>query len=182
MAEGARAAGSGQRDAEDLLQLAMSRPREALTRARSILTGRPSASEALIAHQAAGIVLRDTGDVGAGIRELRQALRLARRIGSAELEADVLGSLGAAFVYSGRTAEGLAAYDRAIEMSSGALLGRVLHRRGIILWTIGRHAAAMEDLRRAVGVLQRAHDVALDGPCAQRPGTGLPRSRLPSSR
>ena len=107
MAEGALAAGSGQRDADDLLQLAMSRPREALAQARNILAGRPSPSEALIAHQAAGIVLRDIGDVGAGIRELRRALRLAQRIGSAEREADVLGSLGAALVISGRTADGL---------------------------------------------------------------------------
>ena len=150
--------GSGQRAAEDLLQLAMSRPREALARARSILAGRPSPAEALIARQAAGIVLRDTGDVGAGIRELRQALRLAQRIGSAEREADVLGSLGAALVISGRTAEGLTAFERAIGLSNGALAGRVLHKRGIILWTLGRYAAALADLRRAVSVLQRAND------------------------
>lgn len=136
----------------------MSRPREALARARSILAGRPSPFEALIAHQAAGIILRDTGDVGAGMRELRHALRLARRIGSAEREADVLGSLGAALVYSGRTAEGLAAYDWAINLSSGALAGRVLHRRGTMLWTLGRYAAALADFRRAVSVLQRADD------------------------
>ena len=157
--EGALATDSGQRDGDELLQLALSRPREALARARSILALRPSLFEALIAHQAAGIVLRDIGDVGAGIRELRHALRLARRIGSAEREADVLGSLGAALVISGRTAEGLTAFERAIELSSGALAGRVLHKRGIILWTLGRYAAAMEDLRRAVSVLQRAHDV-----------------------
>jgi tetratricopeptide (TPR) repeat protein/CHAT domain-containing protein len=143
---------------DDLLPLAMSRPREALTRARSILAGRPSPSEALIAHQATGIVLRDIGDVGAGIRELRHALRLARRIGSAEREADVLGSLGAALVISGRTAEGLTAFERAIELSSGALAGRVLHKRGIILWTLGQYAAAMEDFRRAISALQRAQD------------------------
>jgi tetratricopeptide (TPR) repeat protein len=158
VAEGTLAAGSGQREADDLLQLAMFRPREALATARSILAGRPSPAEALIAHQAAGIVLRDTGDVGAGIRELRHALRLARRIGSAEREADVLGSLGAALVYSGRTAGGFAAYDRAINLSSGALAGRVLHRRGTMLWTLGRYASALADFRRAVSVLQRAQD------------------------
>jgi tetratricopeptide (TPR) repeat protein len=156
--EGALAGGSGQRDADDLLQLAVSRPREALARARIVLAGQPSPAEALIAHQAAGIVLRDTGDVGEGIRELRQALRLARRIGSAEREADVLGSLGAALVTSGRTAEGLTVFESAIGLSSGALAGRVLHKRGIVLWTLGRHSAALADLRRAVSVLQRAND------------------------
>ena len=89
-----------------------------------------------MAHQAAGIVLRDTGDVSAGVRELRAGLRLARRTGSAEREADVLGSLGLALAYAGRTADGLAAFDRAIQMSSGVLNGRVLHRRGLVRWTL----------------------------------------------
>ena len=95
-----------------------------------------------MAHQAAGIVLREVGDVDAGVRELRTALRLARRTGSAEREADVLASLGVALVYAGRTADGLAALDRAAALSSGVLTGRVLHRRGIALWTLGRYAAA----------------------------------------
>jgi tetratricopeptide (TPR) repeat protein len=143
---------------DDLLPLAMSRPHEALARARSLLARRPTPYEALIAHQAAGIVLRDIGDVRAGIREFRSAIRFAQRIGSAEREADILGSLGAALVYSGRTASGLAAFQRAIELSSGALTGRVLHKRGTILWTLDRYPAALEDFRRAVGILQRAGD------------------------
>ncbi|HKD87723.1 MAG TPA: CHAT domain-containing tetratricopeptide repeat protein [Streptosporangiaceae bacterium] len=158
MADGALADSSSLRDVDELLPLAMSRPREALAKARKILAGRPRPVEALVAHQTAGIVLRDIGDVGAGIRELRHALRLTRRMGSAEREADVLASLGAALVFSGRTAEAFAAFDRAIELSSGALAGRVLHRRGVLLYTVGRYAAAMEDFRRAVTMLQRAHD------------------------
>jgi tetratricopeptide (TPR) repeat protein len=102
--------------------------------------------------------LRDIGDVGAGIRELRAALRLARQTGSPEREADILGSLGLAFVYAGRTASGYKAFDRAVQMSSGVLKGRVLHRRGLVLWTLGRNAAALDDFRRAIGVLQRADD------------------------
>ncbi len=160
MADGALADDSGPQDVGDLLSLALSRPLDALARARTILAGRPSAAEALIAHQAAGIVLRDIGDTRAGVRELRFALRFARRVGSAEREADVLGSLGAALVVSGRTAEGLSRLDRAIELSSGALTGRVLHKRGVTLWTLGRHAAALADLRRAVSLLQRADDTA----------------------
>jgi len=138
--------------------LTLSRPREALARARAILALRPGPHEASIAHQAAGIVLRDIGDVSAGVRELRGALRLARRAGLAEREADVLGSLGIAFVSVGRTADGLAAFDSAIQLSTGVLLGRVLYRRGFVLWTLGRYAAALDDLRRAIGILQRAGD------------------------
>src|SRR5260370_1085131 len=156
--EGALAAEPGQRDVDDLLRLAVSRPRDALARAHGILAGRPGPHEASIAHQAAGIVLRDIGDVNAGVRELRGALRLARRTASAEREADVLGSLGTALVHTGRTADGLAAFDRAIRLSAGVLTGRVLHRRGIVLWTLGRYSAALDDFRRAVSVLERADD------------------------
>ncbi len=111
-----------------------------------------------MAHQAAGIVLREFGDVDAGLRELHDALRLARRAGLAERETDVLASVGVALVYAGRTADGLATFDRAVQRSSGVLMGRVLHRRGVVLWTLGRYAAALDDFRQAVVVLRRAGD------------------------
>jgi tetratricopeptide (TPR) repeat protein len=111
-----------------------------------------------VAHQAAGIVLRDIGDIGAGLRELRAGLRAARRADSAEREADVLATLGLTLAYARRTPEALAAFDRSLQLSSGAASGRVLHRRGLALWQLGRYAAALEDLRRAVDVLRRADD------------------------
>jgi len=129
-----------------------------MARARAILTSRPTPRQALIAHQTAGIVLRDTGHVQAGVRELRTALRLARRIGSPASEADVLASLGTGLVQAGRTAAGLAAFDRAIALASGVLLGRVLHRRGAVYQMLGRYPAALQDLRRAVSLLERAGD------------------------
>jgi tetratricopeptide (TPR) repeat protein len=103
-------------------------------------------------------VLRDNGDVDAGVRELRTALRLARQADAPDREADVLGSLGLALVYAGRTASGLAAFELAVQMSNGVLNGRVLHRRGLVLWTLGRNVEALEDFRRAISVLQRAGD------------------------
>ncbi|HZC61197.1 MAG TPA: CHAT domain-containing protein [Streptosporangiaceae bacterium] len=158
MAEGALAARTSRRDVDDLLLLAVSRPHEALARARTVLRGRPDPYEASVARQATGIVLRDSGDVNAGVRELRRALQLARQTGTAEREADVLGSLGTALVHTGRTADGLAAFDRAIQLSSGVLMGRVLHRRGIVLWVLGRFPAALNDFRSAISALQRAGD------------------------
>jgi tetratricopeptide (TPR) repeat protein len=155
---GARAGSSGPRGVEDLLPLAVSRPGEALTRARALLAGRPSAYDASVAHQAAAIVLRDFGDVEAGVSELRQALRLARRTGSAERETDVLASLGVALVFAGRTAAGLAAFEVAVGRSDGVLAARVLARRAIVLVALGRYPAALEDARFAVGVLRRAGD------------------------
>jgi len=113
-----------------------------------------------VAHQAAGIVERDIGDVQAGVHELRVALRLARRTGSVEREVDVLATLAAALVYAGRTSAGLAAFDQAIARSTGGLTGQVLHRRGVLLWTLGRHAAALNDLQRAIGLLNQSNDKA----------------------
>jgi tetratricopeptide (TPR) repeat protein len=158
VAEGALAAGSGHRDVKDLLPLAMSRPHEALAQAREILAALPGPYEASVAHQAAGIVLRDFGDVDAGVRELRIALRLARRTGSEDREADALAALGAALVLAGRTREGLAAFNRAVPLARGVLAGRVLHRRGMVLWILGRYTAALDDFRRAISVLHRASD------------------------
>jgi tetratricopeptide (TPR) repeat protein len=155
----AGAAASGPRDVDDLLALAYSRPREALARARAMLAGRPSPCDASVAHQAASIVLRDLGDTGPAVHEARAALRLARRTGSAEREADVLSSLGIALVYAGRTAVGLAAFDQAVQRSTGVLAARVLARRGVVLYTLGRYPAALEDLRHAVVVLRRAGDI-----------------------
>ena len=109
-----RSAGSGPREVDGLLPLAESRPREALNKARVILKGRPDPYEASVAHHAAGIVLREFGDVDAGVSELREALHQARRTGLTEREVDVLAALGVALVYAGRTTAGLAAFDRAL--------------------------------------------------------------------
>ena len=124
-----------------------------------MLAGRPGPYDASVAHQAASIVLRDFGDIEAAVRESRAALRLARRTGSAEREAEVLSSLGIALVYAGRTAAGLAAFDQAVQRSTSVLAARVLSRRGFVLWTLGRYPAALEDLQRAVVVLRRAGDL-----------------------
>jgi tetratricopeptide (TPR) repeat protein len=156
--EGTPPPASGPGGIDDLLALATSRPRDAHARAREILAGKPGPYEASVAHQTAGIVMREVGDVEAGVRELRSALRLARRTGAPEREADVLASLGVALVYAGRTAAGLVSFHRAIELSSGVLMGRVLHRRGMVLWTLGRNAEALDDCRHAISVLQRAGD------------------------
>ena len=43
-------------------------------------------------------------------------------------------------------------------MSSGVLNGRVLHRRGLVRWTLGLNDAALDDFRRAIGILERADD------------------------
>ena len=142
---------------EDLTTLALSRPSDALTRARAVLAGRPGPHEASVAHQAAAIVLREFGDVKAAVREFHLALRLARRSGLPDREAEVLASLAVALVYSGRTRPGLAAFEAALQRSSGVLAARVLVRRAIVLVNLGLYRAALDDLR-SVTVLRRGGD------------------------
>ncbi len=149
---------SGRRDVDDLLPLTFSRPHEALAKAQAILAGHPGPYDASVAHQVAGLVLREFGDVAAGIHELRIALRLAGRTGLTEREADVLASLGVALVYAGRTTAGLASFDRALKLSTGVQAAQVLHRRSFALLALGRYSAALDDTRHAVAALRRAGD------------------------
>jgi len=144
---------------DGLVALATSRPWVALTRARAVLAGRPDPHDASVAHQAAGIVLREYGDVEAGVGELRLALRQARRTGSAEREAEVLAGLGLALVFAGRTAAGLAAFEAAVRRSSGVSAARVRHGRAVVFYALGRFPAALEDARHAVAGLRHAGDL-----------------------
>jgi tetratricopeptide (TPR) repeat protein len=155
---GARNIAPDPHDVDGLLPLALSRPKEALARARTVLAGRPDPYESSVAHQAAGIVLREFGDVEAGVRELRAALRMARQTGQAERKADVLATLGVALVYASRTTAGLKALDQAVRQSSGVLAARVRVRRGMMLWLLGRYQAALDDFRHAIAVLRPAGD------------------------
>ncbi len=150
-------------DPTSLLTLALSRPRDAIVRARALLAGRPDPRSASIARQAAGIALRETGEVNAGLRELRRALRLARTAGDADREVDVLASLGATLGRAGRAKDGLDLLGEAVRRSEGraissATTGRVLLRRADVLLVLGRHAEALEDLRGALTRLRRAGD------------------------
>ena len=150
-------------DADRLLALALSRPPNALAEARALLAGRPSAEQASVAHQAIGVVLRDFGDIDQAVRELRTALRWARRAGNPEREADVLASLGVALVMAGQTRRGLSALDEVVEASTARRRGRVhtgriLIRRAWALWTVGRNEEALRDAHRAVALLRDAGD------------------------
>ena len=145
-------------DPANLLPLALSRPNEALDRARKVLADDPSLLDASIARQTIGIVLREYGDIDAAIGELRIARRLARRAGSADREADVLATLGVALVFAGRTVLGRNTLDAAVRQSTGQLRGRTLLRRGGALLLLGHHREALEDLNRSVAALRLAGD------------------------
>ena len=125
----------------ELLPLALSRPNEALTRARAVLAGEPGPLDASVARQAIGIVLREYGDIDAAIGELRTARHLARRAGSTSREADVLATLGLTLVFADRTRSGRNTLDAAVRQSTGNLRVRTLLRRGGALQLLGHHRA-----------------------------------------
>jgi hypothetical protein len=146
-------------DPAQLVPLAVSRPQGALLAARSVLADRPNAYDASLAHHAIGIVLRDHGDLAGAIAELRRGAELARASGRPEREADVQATLGITLAWMGRSRQGLAFLDQAVRASSGVLTGRVLHRRALVLYEMGRFREAHEDLCRALPYLRRAGDL-----------------------
>ncbi|MFF9044552.1 CHAT domain-containing protein [Streptomyces parvulus] len=134
-------------------------PNEALTRAEGVLAADPPPLHASVAHQVIGIWQRDFGDTRLALAHLRRARDLASRADSPEREADVLATLGVALVHSGRTREGLAAFERGVARGTGHTRARVLFRRAYVWWVLGRHGEALEDVRRAIPVLRQADDV-----------------------
>lgn len=145
-------------DPAGLLPLALSRPQDALTAARSLLASGAGACDASFARQAIGIVLRDRGDLRGAIDELRKGVLLARASGDPEREADVQATLGATLAWTGRIQQGLALLNRAVDASHGVIGGRVLMRRASVLKDLGRFHEAHQDLSRALPAFRRAED------------------------
>ncbi|MFG1965054.1 CHAT domain-containing protein [Nonomuraea sp. NPDC049028] len=145
-------------DPHDVLAMVFARPRQAMTAATAMLADGRGPYESSIARQAIGILRREFGDLDAAIRELRQAVRLARRSGSADREADVLATLGIALLQHGRTRPGLSALDTAAALSLGTTRARVLFRRAGARWILGRHGEALDDLEIAAPALLGAGD------------------------
>ena len=83
-------------------------------------------------------------------KKLRKGLRLARASGRAEREVDVQATLGLALAWTGRSQQGLAVLDQAVESSRGDMAGRVLMRRASVLRELGRFYDALQDLNRAL--------------------------------
>ena len=142
-----------------LLVLAHSRPAEALAQSRAVLSGRTrTAAAASVAHQAAGIALRDLGHPDEGLAELRRGLRSARDSGQPQRIADVRASLGMTMAGTGQTSRGLAHLDAAVLAARDVLAGRVLMRRAVILNLVGRRAEALRDLQHALAIQHQHGD------------------------
>jgi tetratricopeptide (TPR) repeat protein len=144
---------------DELLALALSRPSEALAAAREVLAQHPSAAQAAVAHQAAGVVLRQWGDIREAIEEFRNARRFARKAGNLDQESDIQASLGAAWVLAGQTRRGLSVLDTLVQSSRGVPAGKILIRRAYAMWVLGRNAEALRDAQAAVDLLSDGGDL-----------------------
>jgi tetratricopeptide (TPR) repeat protein len=144
---------------DKLLALALSRPSEALAAAREVLARHPPASQAAVAHQAAGVVFRDFGDIGQAIEEFKNARRFARKAGDHDRESDVSASLAAALVLAGQSRRGLSILDSLLEDSHGVPAGRILIRRAGVFYILGRNTEALRDAQAAVDLLTGAGDL-----------------------
>jgi len=143
---------------DELLALALSRPSEALAAAREVLAHHPSAAQAAVAHQAAGVVFREFGDIDEAIEELKAARRFAHEARDLARESDVLASLGMAWVLAGQTARGLSVLDTALSRTHGVTAGRILIRRIHAFWVLGHNVEALNDAQAAVELLSDAGD------------------------
>ena len=143
-------------DPDKLLALALSRPSEALAAARELLALNPPASQAAVAHQTAGVVFREFGDIREAIEEFKAARRFARKAGDLDREGDVSASLGMALVLAGQPGRGLSVLDSLLERSRGVPAGRILIRRVNAFYVLGRNAEALRDAQAAVGLLAGA--------------------------
>ena len=138
-----------------------------------MLAQNPTASQAAVAHQAAGVVLRHFGDIDEAIEEFKNARRFARKAGDLDRESDVLASLGVAWVLAGQTRRGLSVLDTLVQGSSGVPAGRILIRRAYAFWVLGRNAEALRDAQAAVDLLSGARRPGLGSACAAPPGNGV---------
>jgi tetratricopeptide (TPR) repeat protein len=144
---------------DKLQALALARPSEALVAAREVLAQHPPASQAAVAHQAAGVVFRNHGDISEAITEFRSARRFARQAGNTDHESDIRASLGLTLVLAGQTRRGLASLDTLVQQSHGVVAGKVLIRRANALWILGRNEELLRDARAAVELLSGGDQV-----------------------
>jgi CHAT domain-containing protein len=144
---------------DGLLALALSRPQQALATARALVAAGADAHVAAVAHQAAGIVLRDFGDIDQALVEFRAAIRCARRAGDAERCADVRAAYGVALVLAGRPRAGLEEIKQAADGAVGIAAGRIQIRMAHALWLLGRNSDMLRASQRAVDLLGGTGDL-----------------------
>lgn len=147
-------------EAEELLRHVFADTEAARARAERELVPDPDPVLASIGHQVVGIVVRDLGHTEEALRELRTALRLARRSGDDERWGDALATLGVSLSSAGWTAEGMRRLDEAVAVLEGVPRGRALVRRAYVTGhLLARFEEAAADLREARHLFAAGEDL-----------------------
>ncbi len=115
-----------------------------------------------LAHHAIAIVERDRGRIPQALNHARAALRPSRAAGE-QREAEVRATLGTTLVFAGQTAKGLIQLNKAMALTTGDALPRVLHLRGCTNWLLGRYTDALSDLSRSVELSRQNNDKLWEG-------------------
>ncbi|MCX6399683.1 MAG: CHAT domain-containing protein [Propionibacteriales bacterium] len=145
---------------QDLLDLALDRPREARRRAEAILGSDADDLARSFAYQSLGIVLRDSGQPAEALVALRKGLRSAQRCGDLDRECDVRATLGVTLAFGGRSGAALKELETAFEFSTGELAAKVAMRLAAVLAMLGRYDEAVPVLRTALTGLRAADNHA----------------------
>ncbi len=164
-------------EAQEVLRTLFVDPDAAQARARDELIPAADPVVSSIGHQVLGIVLRDRGLVEEALVELRRSLRLARRSGDRERQADARATIGASLAVAGRVRAGLEQLDRAAREVEGVSRARVLYRRA---WILDQMLADFEgsaaDLGEATAAFERAGDRMWQAGALNLEGLALARS------
>jgi tetratricopeptide (TPR) repeat protein len=144
---------------DKLLALALARPSEGLAAAREVLARHPPAAQAAVAHQAAGLIFREFGDIDEAIGEFKAARRFARKARDLDRESDISASLAGALALAGQSRRGLSVLDALLVRSRVAQAGRILIRRAGVFYLLGRNAEAVRDAQEAVSLLDGTDDL-----------------------
>ncbi|HET8683526.1 MAG TPA: CHAT domain-containing tetratricopeptide repeat protein, partial [Micromonosporaceae bacterium] len=108
--------------------------------------------------RAAGLALRELGDLIAAEARLRTAVRLAARVGAAQAAAKARMSLAFVLVERGRTRAALIQADRAADALRGQPAAQLATQRAMILLRSGRLEAALAAFDQVIPVLRRYGD------------------------
>ena len=136
-------------------------PRQALTEADLTVAGALAESDiaaAATAHRAAGLALRELGDLVAAETRVRAGVRLATRRGATQAAAEARMSLAFILLDRGKLRTALTEADRAASGLTGLPAVRLTCQRALIMQRTGRLDDALTDYAAALPALRRADD------------------------
>lgn len=147
--------------ASDALELVGRDPKRALALSDGALAAALDAGDpaaAAVAHRAAGLALRELGDLVAAETHARAAVRVAARCGVAQVEAEARMSLAFVLLERGRARAALAEADRGAASLRGLPAVRLATQRGLILQRTGQLGQALAAYATALPALRRFGD------------------------